>query len=229
MSLKHVQTGLLKYSGLLILILISLATLSYFFLDQTLSLTFNDEDLMAYRKTARALTNIGLGEYSFALAICSFILFFWAARKAQVRTFMNHSWSWLKAWSLNYFLALIFSGTLGHLIKILIGRQRPHVSDTFDAHIFSPISFDSYNQSLPSGHAQVLFCSATMLAILWPRRAGLIYLLAAILTFSRVMVHAHFLSDIMAGGLVGHLGALWSIGLVQKYAKPEYSLTSRPS
>ncbi len=206
-----------KYSFILAGLILTLALLSYFYIDQNLSLYFNNEDLMPFRKTARAITDIGLGEYSFAVAILSFIYASWAGRK------------WLKAWGLNYFLALVFSGVLGHIIKIFVGRQRPHVSDVFDSQIFSPISFDSYFQSLPSGHAQVVFCSATMLTFLWPRKALLIYIVAAILTFSRVMVHAHFLSDIMIGGLVGHLGALWSIALMQKYGSNQYSLSSRPS
>ncbi len=206
-----------KNSYILAGLILLLALISYFYIDQSLSLYFNSEDLMPFRKTARAITDIGLGEYSFAIAILSFIYSLWAGR------------TWLKAWGLNYFLALVFSGLLGHIIKILVGRQRPHVSDVFDSHIFSPISFDSYYQSLPSGHAQVVFCSATMLAFLWPRRALPIYIIAGILTFSRVVVHAHFLSDIMVGGLVGHLGALWSVALMQKYGSSQYSLSSRPS
>lgn len=206
-----------KYSFILAGLILGVALFSYFYIDQSLSLYFNNEDLMPFRKTARAITDIGLGEYSFAVAILSYIYASWSGRK------------WLKAWGLNYFLALVFSGVLGHLIKTLVGRQRPHVSDVFDSHIFAPISFDSYYQSLPSGHAQVVFCSATMLAFLWPRNSLPIYIVAAILTFSRVVVHAHFLSDIMVGGLVGHLGALWSVALVQKYGSGQYSLSSRPS
>ncbi len=217
MRSNPLPNNLVKYSIVLAGLVLGLAIFAYFWIDQSLSVYFNNEDLMPFRKTARAITDIGLGEYSFALAILSFIYSTWAGRR------------WLKAWSFNYFLALVFSGLIGHFIKIIIGRQRPHVSEVFDSHIFAPISFDSYNQSLPSGHAQVVFCSATMLAFLWPRRAWLIYLLAGIFTFSRVMVHAHFLSDIMAGGMVGHLGALWSVWLMQKYGSSQYSLSSRPS
>lgn len=217
MRFNFQPTRLSKSSFVLAGLILVLALVSYFWIDQSLSLFFNNDDLLPFRKTARAITDIGLGEYSFAVAILSFIYASWAHRK------------WLKTWSLNYFLALVFSGVIGNIIKILVGRQRPHVSDVFDAHIFVPISFDSYYQSLPSGHAQVVFCSATMLTFLWPRKALWIYIVAGILTFSRVVVHAHFLSDIMAGGLVGHLGALWSVGLMQKYGTGQYSLSSRPS
>ncbi len=211
-----IANGLRRYCFILAGLILGLALLSYFWIDQNLSTYFNNEDLMPFRKAARAITDIGLGENSFGVAILTFIYASWKRRQ------------WLKAWSLNYVLALIFSGLLGNLIKILVGRQRPHVSEAFDSHIFSPLTFDSYYQSMPSGHTQVLFCSATMLAFLWPRGAWSIYLLASILTFSRVVVHAHFLSDIMVGGLVGHLGALWSVWLMQKYGSSQYSLSSRP-
>lgn len=229
MSLQRVEKNLLRYSLVVSFIAISLSLISYYFIDHSLSIYFDNDDLLPYRKIAKHLTDIGLGENSFFIAIVTFIIFYFADKKVPQMKLMGDRWSWLKSWSLNYFFALIFSGLVGQVIKFSIGRQRPHVSDTFDSTVFDPMSLTSYNQSMPSGHAQVLFCSATMIAIFWPRQAWLIYTLAAILTFTRVVVHAHFLSDIMIGGLVGHLGALWCVWLLQKYYPAKYSLSSRKS
>ena len=233
MSLNRVgrvgEKTLVKYSSILSLFVLVLALMSYLWVDMRLSLVFNDEELMTYRKLAKALTDIGLGENSFFIAIITYLLFTYGDKKFQDRRWIGSSFKWLKSWSLNYFFALIFSGAIGQIIKFLVGRQRPHMSETFEAHHFDPMNLVSYNQSMPSGHAQVLFCSATMLAILWPKKAWLIYPIAAALTFTRIVVHAHFLSDVIVGGLVGHLGTLWCIWLLQKYYPHKYSLSSRNS
>ena len=229
MSLKQVSDNLLKYSFLLALFIVTLATVSYFLWDQNLSLYFNNEDLMPHRKFGKLLTDIGLGANSFAVAFLSFVVFYSCDKKLKRRNWQSKEWPWLKSWSLNYFFALIFSGFILNLAKFFIGRQRPHVSATFESQIFVPMNLDSYFQSMPSGHSQVVFTSATMFAILWPRASVFIYLLAGLLAFTRVVVHAHFLSDILIGSLIGHLGTLCCLWLFQRYSPNKYSLSSRLS
>ncbi len=229
MSLKHIPANLLKYSFFVALVIVPLAVVSFFLWDQNLSLYFNNDDLMPQRRIGKLLTDIGLGANSFAVAFLSFVVFYSCDKKLKRRLWQNKEWHWLKSWSLNYFFALLFSGFILNLAKFFIGRQRPHMSATFESQIFVPFNFDSYFQSMPSGHSQVVFTSATMFAVLWPRASVFIYLLAGLLAFTRVVVHAHFLSDTLIGSLMGHLGTLYCLWLFQRFSPNKYSLSSRLS
>jgi membrane-associated phospholipid phosphatase len=220
------KQSLLRYTMIWILCVGALSLISFFFFDQPVSQFFDDENLMSYRKAARAITDIGLGEHFFALVIIFFFIF--RARENSAGSELNDElkkhWLWMKTWCLDFFMALFFSGLTGEIIKISLGRQRPHVSDTFEPHVFLPFTFQSHYHSMPSGHSQVLFCVATMLAILWPRRRWFFYLLALALITTRVIVQAHFLSDVLMGALVGNLGTLWTLYILQAHWPQKFSL-----
>jgi membrane-associated phospholipid phosphatase len=101
--------------------------------------------------------------------------------------------------------ALIASGLLARAVKILIGRPRPGMVDQGLAH-WGPSLAAGYN-SFPSGHATSAFTLAAVLAAAAPSWRPALYGLAALVAFSRVAVDAHFVSDVVAGGLLG-----WAVG-----------------
>jgi membrane-associated phospholipid phosphatase len=70
-----------------------------------------------------------------------------------------------------------------------------------------PCLTESRAQSFPSGHANTAFGLASALVVAAPRRRRLWLGLAAAVSASRLVVNAHFLSDVVAGGLLG-----WSAG-----------------
>jgi undecaprenyl-diphosphatase len=103
--------------------------------------------------------------------------------------------------------ALMASGLLSRVVKILVGRPRPGVVDQGLAH-WGPSLAAGYN-SFPSGHATAAFTLAAVLASASPSWRPALYGLAALIAFSRVAVDAHFVSDVVAGGLLG-----WAAGRV---------------
>jgi undecaprenyl-diphosphatase len=103
--------------------------------------------------------------------------------------------------------ALMVSGLLSRVVKILVGRPRPGVVDQDLAH-WGPSLAAGYN-SFPSGHATAAFTLAAVLASASPSWRPALYGLAALIAFSRVAVDAHFVSDVVAGGLLG-----WAAGRV---------------
>ena len=108
--------------------------------------------------------------------------------------------------------APIVAGLLGEVAKILVHRLRPNLTDGF--HVFRPWTdqpFATKDLGLPSSHAVVAFAAATMLSRLLPWGTPLWYALAAACALTRVLSQAHFLSDVIAGALVGYLCAalLW--------------------
>lgn len=102
-------------------------------------------------------------------------------------------------------IALILSGLIARVIKIGFGRPRPGL---FDQGVieWTP-SFASAHHSFPSGHATAAFALAAVLAVAAPAWRAAFYALATLVAVSRVAVDAHFLSDVVAGGLVG-----WAVG-----------------
>jgi membrane-associated phospholipid phosphatase len=58
---------------------------------------------------------------------------------------------------------------------------------------------------MPSGHTTTAFALAFSLSFLYPRLRPLWFAYALVLAASRVMVDAHYLSDVCAGALLGWL------------------------
>ena len=101
--------------------------------------------------------------------------------------------------------ALVLSALVGSLIlKPLIGRLRPFAADpALDLIIRAPDGF-----SFPSGHTSSSFAAALSLT-LCDRRIGIPALvLAALIAFSRLYLMVHYLSDVVAGILLGCTSAL---------------------
>jgi undecaprenyl-diphosphatase len=61
---------------------------------------------------------------------------------------------------------------------------------------------------MPSGHATTAVAAAIAIGAIWPRARGVMWLYALTIMFSRVVVVAHHPSDVIAGALVGAVGAL---------------------
>ncbi len=88
-------------------------------------------------------------------------------------------------------------------IKYLAGRPRPQQLDEMLMFYGPGSGFHSF----PSSHASFAFMLATIAAAYFPRYRWLAYGGAAFIAIGRVMLDAHFLSDVMIGGLIGYLAA----------------------
>jgi membrane-associated phospholipid phosphatase len=76
----------------------------------------------------------------------------------------------------------------------------------------------------PSGHATTAFAGAAALAR-WapPRRRGWILAVASGVGASRIVLNAHFLSDVLGGALLGWWGGEAGVRLVVRYLAPRWS------
>lgn len=102
----------------------------------------------------------------------------------------------------------LVSATLGgiaaEVLKLLLRRERPEAHA--GAYVFRswrdhPLS--SAGLALPSSHALVAFAAAAMLARLYPRARWLWFGLAIGCAATRVLAHAHFLSDVTLSAILG--------------------------
>jgi undecaprenyl-diphosphatase len=106
------------------------------------------------------------------------------------------------------FLAIGLPGLFVTIVKRIIGRARPLVEGGIDPFLYRPFGWSVEYASLPSGHAANVGAAAIALGALWPRARPLLWSYALVIMVSRVVVAAHYPSDVLAGVMVGVLGAL---------------------
>lgn len=105
------------------------------------------------------------------------------------------------------FAAIAVPGIAVTIIKHIVGRGRPRVGH-FDPFLFAPLNWPAAYASLPSGHATTAFSVCVAFGALWPRWRIPLFVYAVLIALSRLVVLAHFPSDVLAGAAVGSLGAL---------------------
>ena len=103
------------------------------------------------------------------------------------------------------FVAIGLPGLVQAVLKRLIGRVRPSELGPF---AYEPFSWAAKFHSLPSGHAATAFSALVAFGALFPPLRPILWTYAALIAASRVVIAAHYPSDVLAGALVGALGAL---------------------
>ena len=110
-----------------------------------------------------------------------------------------------RAWALLVTATLTLTSGAVSLLKLLVGRMRPCHAIAW-AHAL-PIDVPS-DCSFPSGHAAGSFAMASLVFASRRREGGWLLVLAALIGLSRVMLGVHYLSDVLAGALLGALFGL---------------------
>lgn len=114
----------------------------------------------------------------------------------------------LARWAFAMFVAVAASGLLANAAKYLVGKTRPKVWFESGEFGFHPLTYGYEFNSMPSGHATTAGAVAIVLALAFPRVAPLILPLGVALALTRVAIHAHYLSDVLAGLALGASCAL---------------------
>jgi membrane-associated phospholipid phosphatase len=113
------------------------------------------------------------------------------------------AWSWWKRGAL-LAGAPTAAGIVGELLKILVRRMRPpDVGHAYDFRPFSDHPFSSRGFGFPSSHAVVAFAAAAILSAMFPRAKWVWYAAAVGCGVSRLLAHAHYLSDVVAAAAIG--------------------------
>ncbi len=106
------------------------------------------------------------------------------------------------------FLTVAVSGIVADILKIIFGRSRPKLLINDTIYGFDFFKFNSEYFSFPSGHSATAFGLATALSYFFPRARIPLFLCGALVAMSRLTLVAHYLSDTIAGGLLGVLIAV---------------------
>lgn len=92
--------------------------------------------------------------------------------------------------------AIAFSFLVTTVLKLLFRLPRPSylILDTE----YCPADF-----SFPSGHASTSFAAAVILAQFDPKRKWLYFILASLISYSRIYLNCHHVADVVVGALLG--------------------------
>jgi|GEM_PF-37747 undecaprenyl-diphosphatase len=110
-------------------------------------------------------------------------------------------------------LAFVVELPIYWVLKKSFKRRRPfHVVQAL-----TPVLKPSDEFSFPSGHTTAAFMIAGITSICFPAVSLLAYTWAALIGLSRVMLRVHFISDVLAGVLLGSLIAYLSLSVISGY------------
>jgi undecaprenyl-diphosphatase len=106
------------------------------------------------------------------------------------------------------FLSVAASVFIAEILKFVIGRGRPFVGGKANPFNFVPFQGTEAYFSLPSAHAVTAFALAFAVSALWPRLRVFMFAYAIVILLTRLVLLAHHPSDVVAGALVGIVGAM---------------------
>ncbi len=115
------------------------------------------------------------------------------------------------------FLTVAVTGIMVLLLKMLFGRTRPELLIDGGEYAFTFFALDGEWLSFPSGHATTTAAFAGAMAMIWPRWTGLFLAYALLIGATRVIVGAHFPSDVIAGLMLG-----WGTAMALHVWMPAY-------
>jgi membrane-associated phospholipid phosphatase len=133
-------------------------------------------------------------------------------------------------------IGVLLAGLTTQVVKNVACRARPRLIDGWG--VGAPVPPDDparrgffhwpcfgegdYN-GFPSGHAATAFAVASSLLV-WapPRRRGWILAAASGVGISRIVLNAHFLSDVLGGGLFGWWAGEAGVAIATRYVMPRW-------
>ena len=101
------------------------------------------------------------------------------------------------------FAAVALSGLANDLIKVLVGRSRPGLLLSQGIYWFKPFTHQYYYASFPSGHANTIAALCYGLYRVTGRFKWAWLTIALAVMASRVILGAHFPSDVLFGAYLG--------------------------
>jgi undecaprenyl-diphosphatase len=132
---------------------------------------------------------------------------FWGAGLIVVWFFGSSQW---KKWAAVEFLSISLLAVLVLCIKFLVRRRRPEGE-------WGGIYRNTDPHSFPSGHAARSFLIAVLAAGLAPALwlAVILWIWAPLVSLARVSMGVHYVSDIVAGAILGVIAALLGLQIYQ--------------
>ena len=144
---------------------------------------------------------------------------FWAAALIFLWFFSNSAW---KQWAVVEFFGILGLAGVVLAIKFMVRRERP-------AGEWGGIYRNTDPHSFPSGHAARAFLLAVIASALAPPwLAAALWVWAPLVSLARVAMGVHYLSDVVAGAVLGMIVGLVGLQIYPPLVDWFTSLTNFP-
>jgi lipid A 4'-phosphatase len=130
------------------------------------------------------------------------LLFFSSYLIKTLNILSKEKYFYLKKLCVFSFSYLLLVGVITQIIKHLVGRPRPNHSLLNDNFEFNFFSTESSFHSFPSGHTSTIIAITIIMALAIPKLKYFFYFFSYLIALSRVVVGAHFLTDVVGGMII---------------------------
>ena len=165
-----------------------------FFYDKQIILWITNNRILLLNETFTWISFFGS---AFMIFVISTSLFMWEEKKRE----------WIPILWSSFLVAIAITW----IIKFIAVRPRP---ETF---LGITTLAKAFGSAFPSAHTAAVFATLPVLDKEFPMFKWFWIPLAIIIAYSRIYVGVHFLSDIIAGALIGFLAASCIVHLEEKY------------
>jgi len=193
---------LAKKTAIYGLIGFSLYLLLFFFLDRSISLwAYNNLSSSWLFDAGTFFSYLADGSFiRISLALCFILILIFDPT-------IKHHWTRIL---LYICLSAAIAFVIGEGMKIFLGRHRPvmlYEKNLYGLHFFSK---EWAMNSTPSGHSLRAFAILTAMSLVFKRWSVFFISLAILICLSRIIVTAHYPSDVLFGAYIGIFSALWT-------------------
>jgi membrane-associated phospholipid phosphatase len=195
------MTNLHKKTAIYAVIAAIIYLIFFFFLDKPIDLWVHAHWSETWIYTwGTNISTVATGSYfMLVLALC-FLLIIICDSIMKVR--------WTRI-LLNICVSVAIAIIIGEGLKYLLGRHRPVMLFEQDLYGLEFFSTEWELNSTPSGHTIRAFSLLTALSMLYRRFIPLFIFIATLIGLSRIVVTAHYPSDVVFGAFIGIFTALW--------------------
>ncbi len=183
------------------------------FIELSMLAFLNDAGIIRFIASLRIIY-LDYAFLSVAFASNAFIIFFFLT---SLFLWKEHKRRWILPLWLSSFFAVIMS----YLIKVIVARPRPFqkglVSALQIAIYFVKDNFSTWNFSFPSFQAVLVFSALPVLNKEFRKLKYVWFVFACLVAFSRTYFGLHYLSDVLAGALIGYLIGFVMVKIEEKY------------
>ncbi len=145
------------------------------------------------------ITDLGDSLWYFLLLVLIFFISYMLNISGKISL---EKYYFLKKFSIFSFSYLLLVGFFTQTLKHLIGRPRPNYAKIDGGFDFNFLTTESAFHSFPSGHTSTIIAVTIIASLAVPNLKYFFYFCGFLISISRVVVKAHFLTDVIGGVLV---------------------------
>ena len=195
--LRHRSQCPIKLHGSFLIIALNLVIIAFFLIDVPVA-SYVERSMNIIAPVAAMITDFGKSGW---ILIAAALIFIEAQALCRVTScFKSRFRAMVVSQTAAYlFFTVAASGLIANLIKRLVGRARPLHLHELGSMDFSPLHGSAQFESFPSGHSTTVGALMMAMTLLAPAYRTLFLILAIWLGLTRVLVGAHYTSDVIAG------------------------------